>query len=391
MITRVLNCITGLNVGGAEYMLARFVNELRGTDYLPEVMSLMSPGPVAALLRANNVPIHALDMHTSMTSLRALTRLRSVMAATPSDLLHGWMYHGNLAASAAALMGASQPVIWSVHHSLDEIKREKPLTRFIIRLQARLSKMTSAISYCSSTAAAQHEALGFDASKRVIIPNGIDCEAFRPLPNARERIRAELNIPPERLVIGNVARAHPMKNHEGFVRILAQLRTQGFDVHGLIIGEGHSDGAARRLARDMDLEDRLTTPGPRSDVASLLPGFDVFVLSSAWGEAFPLSVAEAMACGVPVVATDIGDCAWLIGDHDLISRPGDPEAQAQVVASLFSQSAEARSKRGLAGRKRVEQRFSLRQYRDAHMCLYEAALEERRRSGSNNAWRRIGA
>ncbi len=169
-----------------------------------------------------------------------------------------------------------------------------------------------------------------------------------------------------------------MKDHAGFVKTLAILLRLGHDVHGLIVGDGHEAGSARMTARELGIEERLSTSPARSDVNRLLPGLDVFMLSSAWGEAFPLAVAEAMASGVPATATNVGDCAWLVGDDDLISVPNNPDAQAAVVAQLLSLSANERQQLGLAARMRVIENFSLTNYVERHVALYEEVLQRHR-------------
>lgn len=374
---RILNCITGLNVGGAEYMLARFAKGLSESDYRPSVLSLMTPGPVAASPALNGVEIQTIAMAQSRPRPSSLWNLsRAVRHANP-DLLHGWMYHGNIAASIGALMQRRQPVIWSIHHSVADIRTEKRMTRRLILLGARLSRWTAAISYCSRVAADQHEALGFAPAKRHIIPNGIDCEEFCPAQQARDLLHQLFDIPATSLVVGNVARAHPMKDHAGFVKVLSRLVARGHDVYGVIIGDGHEAGVAWRTAQELGIAERLRTSPARTDINRLLPGLDVFMLSSSWGEAFPLSVAEAMACGVPAVATDVGDCAWLVGDEDLISAPNDPDAQAAIVSKLLSLCESERSQLGLAARKRVVANFSLKNYVAQHVALYEQALRRR--------------
>jgi glycosyltransferase involved in cell wall biosynthesis len=375
----VLNSITGLNVGGAEVMLARFASSLRATAFAPQVLSLMAPGAVADLLAAEGIPIRTLDLRHSGAAISAVPRLRKMVFQTNADLLHGWMYHGNLAASLGGFLDRRQsvPVVWSIHHSVDNISVEKPFTRWIIRLLGKLSRTVAAISYCSRVSADQHEALGFDPSKRVIIPNGIDCEVFRPRMDARQRLHLRFGIPEGRMVIGNVARAHPMKDHSGFVRTLGLLRDSGLDVHGIIVGAGHEDGRARQVANELGLADRLTTPGALKDIPELLPGIDAFMLSSAWGEAFPLSAAEAMACGVPVVATNVGDCGWLVGDPDLITPPRDPVGQAMSLRRIFALQPDDRRQLGLQGRHRVIENFSLRKYTEDHLKIYDAAMAGR--------------
>lgn len=356
-------------------MLARFAKGLPANGYLPSVLSLMTPGPVAKNPALAAVDIQTIAMPQTRPRLNSLWRLSKSVRRSDPALIHGWMYHGNVAASVGALMHRRQPVIWSIHHSVANAAAEKPMTQRLIGLGARLSQWTAAISYCSKVSANQHEALGFASSKTHVIPNGIDCSEFRPVEGARERLHQLFGIPLERAIVGNVARAHPMKNHAGFARTLAILMNRGYDVHGLIIGDGHESGAARQTARELGIDDRLTTSDARSDINALLPGMDAFLLSSAWGEAFPLSVAEAMACGVPVLATDVGDCAWLVGDREMISEPNNAEAQAEVLARLLSLSAGERQQLGMTGRKRVIENFSLASYIARHLTLYELALQ----------------
>lgn len=373
----VLHPITGLNIGGAEFMLSRFAGSLQATAFKPSVLSLMAPGVVAKHLGDQGVPVGTLGLGESELALKAIVGLRRAVASSDADILHGWMYHGNLAASLGAIMHRRQPVLWSIHHSIDDVSVEKKRTQWVIRLLARCSKSVAAISYCSRVSANQHEALGFDPLKRAVIPNGVDCSVFRPDDAARPGLRKRFGIPDGRLIIGNVARAHPMKNHGGFVRVLANLRDEGFDVHGLIIGAGHESAEAQRIACETDMHDRLTMPGPMSDIDKLLPGIDIFMLSSAWGEAFPLSVAEAMACGVPCIVTDVGDCRWLVGDDALVSAPQDVDALSAVLRRMLQLEPNERQQLGLAGRRRVLEKFSLEKYTESHLALYEAAISSR--------------
>ncbi|SDA92746.1 glycosyltransferase [Sinorhizobium sp. NFACC03] len=374
--THVLNCITGLNVGGAEYMLARFAPKLAGSFFKPSVLSLMRPGPVAQLLASNGIAIASLQMKQSRPGPRALMRLHDVMRSARPGLLHGWMYHGNVAASIGSYLGDRQPVIWSVHHSLANLSSEKLTTRALIRISARLSYQVQAISYCSKVSARQHEALGFDVSKRRIIPNGVDCEQFRPRADARRYLVKQLSLPEERMLIGNIARAHPMKDHANFVRAIARLRSMGLDVQGVLIGDGHNDGVALSLASQLGIGAMITISPARSDIDRLVPGLDLFMLSSAWGEAFPIAVAEAMASGVPAIATDVGDCAWLLGEVELTVEPRDTEGLANLAYSILSLPKEGRARLGEQARGRVISSFSLKSYVDNHLSLYEEIMDQ---------------
>lgn len=375
---RVMNTITGLNVGGAEILLLRYLGRLPRDQYTPGIISLMSGCPLERRAADLGFDVRSLGMAESRFSISPLAKLRRQAAEFQPDLFHGWMYHGNIAAFMASMLHRRQPVIWSIHHSLADISAEKPMTRALIRLHALLSPMVSAISYCSAVSADQHEAVGFDRSKRVIIPNGTDCTMFKPDAEAGRRLRRMLRIPDTRLIIGNVGRAHPMKDHAGLIRSLGILVAKGYDVHGLIIGNGHESSAAAQVAKELGIVDRITFLGTRDDIPEIMPGLDIYALSSGWGEAFGLAISEAMACGVPSVTTDVGDCGMLIGDPQLIVPPKEPEALAAAIERLVRMRPEERHAVGMRARTRVLENFSLANYTSRHTALYAEALDKRR-------------
>ena len=135
------------------------------------------------------------------------------------DLIQGWMYHGNLMATiASAASHGRVPVLWNIRQTIYDLGRERRLTAVVIRQGARLSRYPAAIVYNSITSAEQHEAIGYRTDKRVILPNGFDCEMFHPDPEARSSLRKELGLPVDSVLIGLIARYHPMKDHAGFLK-----------------------------------------------------------------------------------------------------------------------------------------------------------------------------
>jgi glycosyltransferase involved in cell wall biosynthesis len=264
-------------------------------------------------------------------------------------------------------------VLWNVRHSVHDLALEKPLSRLIIRVCARLSRLPEAIIYNSRVSAAQHARLGFDSSRAVIIPNGFDGARFKPRPEAKARLRKELGIEPARAVIGMVARNHPMKDPGNVVRAVALLRARGHAVHLVIVGSGldQTNDELGTLVRECGLGAEVSLLGERTDIPDVVAGFDLAVLSSAWGEGFPNVLGEAMASGVPCVATDVGDCSWVIGPHGVIVPPRQSEALANALGRLLDLGPDARQQLGLAGRARVLQHFSLQevvgQYETLHL------------------------
>jgi len=397
MAMKVLHAITGLEVGGAENMLVRLLDAGTREKFEPSVLSLMDPeaapyGTLAPQVTALRIPVATLKMprrHPTLANVWGLCR--SVRAADP-QLIQGWMYHGNLAATVGAWsLPHRPPVIWNVRHSVHDLSLEKPLTRLIIKLSARLSRLPRAIIYNSRVSAAQHQALGFAAARAVVIPNGFDTARFKPQPDARVRLCRELGIDPARTLVGMIARNHPMKDHGNLVRAAGLLRERGCDVHLVLIGSG-VDPANRELCEligALGLEGRVSLLGERGDVPALIAGLDLVALSSAWGEGFPNVLGEAMASGVPCVATDVGDCTWVLGPHGIIVPPRQSEALAIALGRLIDLGSDARRQLGQAGRARIIQHFSIhevvRQYEALHLQVGAAQTRRRPRPSAEVA------
>ena len=377
----VLHTITGLHTGGAETMLAKLIE---ADLYLrPVVLSLLEPGVVAGRIRAQNISVRSLGMREGVPSLAALAQLIRESRRVQPDLVQGWMHHGNLAATFASWAAPHRPpVVWNVRHSLVALAHEKPLTRAVLRLDARLSRTTAAIIYNAKVSARQYEAFGFHPERTVVIPNGFDCEQFRPRPEARSLLRQKFGIDERVPTIGMVARYHPMKDVANLVEATRRVRARGPDAHLLVVGRGfdHPPPEIETMAREALPPERLTMAGESHDVARWLSGLDVLVLPSAWGEGFPNILGEATACGVPCVATDVGDSAWIIGPHGSVVPPRNPEALASALARMLELDPGQRRQLGQAARARTINLFSLNCVAQQYEALYERVLYRQARS-----------
>ena len=387
---KILHVITGLNVGGAETMLAKLLKHGIGDA---EVLSLLTPGAVAPRIEQAGVTIHSAEMRRSLPSLRSVHRVLAAARAAAPQIVQGWMHHGNLAASLAALAVRPRPhVVWNIRHSLSDIGHEKPLSRAVLRVGRTMSRTPAAIIYNSSVAARQFEAFGYDATRTIVIPNGFDCRRFRPRDGAGPALRSQFGIAAEPIVVAMVARLHPMKDAANLIEAVRRARAMGHDLHLLMAGNGTDmlEPALASQLRSSLPEDRVTLAGERYDVADWLPGVDIVALPSAWGEGFPNILGEAMACGVPCVATDIGDSAAILGECGEAVPPRDPAALAAAIARLASLGREGRGALGAAGRVRVVSNYSLDNIAGQYSALYErvaAACESARRvAPTHSAW-----
>jgi glycosyltransferase involved in cell wall biosynthesis len=367
---------TSLNMGGAQTMLVKLIEaEPHHGGSQHAVVSLMTPGVLTP--SHGEAPVYSLNMARGMPGPAAIVRLLRITGRVRPDVLQGWMYHGNLAASiAGALQMRGTPVVWNVRHSLADLARESRATRRLIALSARLSRGTAAIVYNSRAAAQQHEAVGFAAERSIFIPNGFDCDRFRANPAARAVLEQRFGVPSGPIVVAMVARLHPMKDHAMLVDAVAGARAAGADLHLLLVGTGLDNPPqplADRIAQQLP-RSHVTLIGERTDVADWLPGVDIVALSSAWGEAFPNILGEAMACGVPCVTTDVGDSAWILGDSGRVVPPGDVAAMAQALVQLAEGGTAERHRRGVAARTRVVDEFEIGSVAHRYRTLYNAVL-----------------
>jgi glycosyltransferase involved in cell wall biosynthesis len=235
--------------------------------------------------------------------------------------------------------------------------------------------LPAAIVSCSARARDIHVAAGYDARKFVVVPNGFELDRFRPDPAARAGLRAELGLAADTPLVGHVGRWHPQKNHRGLLQAVAQVARQRPDVRFVLAGED-VENANPELGREIErlgLAARVHALGRRDDVPRLMAALDVFV-SSSDGEAFPNVVGEAMACGVPCVVTDVGDCAELVDGGGWAVPAGDMAQLAARVGALLDAQAAERRRIGEIGRRRIEAHYEIGAVVRQYERVYDSVL-----------------
>jgi len=284
------------------------------------------------------------------------------------DLLHVNSYvPGNYARLAAALMQV--PIIIDHWHGFTRFNGKR---RLICRLLGRVTDLSLAVSQGVKDYLLQE--IGLDPAKVRVVPNGVDIaalDAARPGPE----VRRELGLPAAAPVVGLVARLdHWGKGHEEFFRALSTLKGR-HPVEALIIGGGRREAEMRHLAADMGLAQRVHFLGPRQDVPDLLRALDVFVLPS-HSEGVSLALLEAMAAGLPVIATAVGGTPEVVTDGitGLLIPPRDADALAAALERLLADPA-WRRRLGASARRHVEANFSLDRLGREINEIYEALIE----------------
>ncbi len=352
--------------------LANLLSRLHGRSIDASVISLTSVGPVSPLIEELGVPIWHLGIEKATRLPAAVARLISISRAVRPHAVQGWMYHGNLAATWARGGSRGCPhLFWGIRQSLSDIANENPLSRQVIRLSARLSSQPDAIVYNSHSSRAQHEKFGFSSKDARIIDNGFDTNRFRPNPAVRRAVRQELGLAPDTLLIGLIARFHPMKRHTVFLEAAALLAARRPEIHFLLVGrEVTADNPFFSPWLDtVALHGRLHLLGERVDLPQLTASLDIASSSSGWGEGFSNALGEAMCCGVPCVATDVGDARRIVGTGGVIVDNGDTRALADAWEGLLDLPSTARDAIGAQARERMRSSFSLEAVADSYATL----------------------
>jgi glycosyltransferase involved in cell wall biosynthesis len=375
---KVVHIITGLNVGGAEKMLAKILAPLAGR-FDSHVISLTSQGPVATEISRAGAKIYSLNMTVAVPSVtRAFFRLVRLLRGIKPDVIQTWMYHSDLIGGAAARIAGIRAVAWNVRNG-DLSSATKLTTRGVVRLCAALSHFIPTVIVCCSDAARSvHEQAGYNSAKFIVIPNGFDLQRFRPDQQARSDVRRELKVPLDAPIIGLIARFDPQKDHHLFCKAAGRLHRLRPDVHYLLAGAG-VDAANRQLADWLSAAGIAKVTrllGERSDVPRLTAALDIATCCSAWGESFPNTLGEAAACEVPCVTTDVGDAAAIVGELGWVVPRRDAVALACAWDSALGRSAQERHRLGGEARSRLCTNFEIGAVAARYAALYEALARE---------------
>jgi glycosyltransferase involved in cell wall biosynthesis len=353
-LRKIVYVTAGLRGGGAEAMLTRLVtaqpsvaDEITVVSLLPAEAHIANPH--VERLRAGGVAVIELDFGRPRGLAAGLFRLARLIATTKPDIVQGWMYHGDLAALVALAMSGRRRqtrLIWSIRCSALDLTRYGIGLRAVVNTCTLLSRRPDLVTANSAAGLASHLARGYRPRRAEVALNGIDVDEFKPDAAARRAVRSELGIPDDAIVLAHVARVDRMKDHGSFLAAMAELP----ELHALLIGAG---------TEKLPAAGNIFRLGRRHDVARLTAAADLVVSSSSFGEGFSNALAEGMACGLPAIATDVGDAALIVGDSGLIVPPRNPAALAAAIRTLAREPAAVRVERSARARTRIVEKFAM--------------------------------
>lgn len=357
---RIVHVITGLNDGGAEAVLFRLCTADRSNQH--KVISLMDSGKYGPLLEDNGVEVMSVGMTRGRLTLSGLWRIWRELRNTQCDVVQTWMYHADLFGGVAARLAGIRNVCWGTHHTTLSVAENALGTIVVAWICARLSKFVPRQIICVAQSTLKvHEAKGYEISRMTVVPNGYDLSVFRPDSKVRARVRESLGVEAGEPVIGFVARYDTQKDHGTLLSALYLLSEAKKCPRCLLVGTGMDANNAAVVAQisEFGLNGRVQLLGRRDDVPAIMNALDAHVMSST-SEAFPNVLAEAMACGVPCVSTDVGDAALIVGDTGWIVPSRDPAALAEAIEqAMIQRRGQLWTSRQESSRERVAANFSI--------------------------------
>lgn len=370
----IAHVITGLGVGGAERQLEQLVRSRAAPEVHHVVFSLTTVGATGERLLQEGIDVRALGMDARRPDPRSIVRLRQQLREVAPDVVQTWLYHSDVIGGVVA-RSLRLPVVWNIRMSAMSAAQTKRHTLLTARVAAVLSRVVPRAIVCNSqTAVDDHAHLGFDRARMQVIPNGVDTERFHPDAQARSSVRDELGLAQETFLVGLVGRFDPQKDHRTFLDAVDSVIERMDDVHAVLCG--HDVEAARPLIEEIGgsrLAGRVHVLGTRPDVERITAALDVAVSASAYGESFPNAIAEAMACGIPVVATDLPASAALIAGLGRLVPVGAPVALADAIVATLAESPAIRDRIAEEARTMVRGQYSVaacvERYRDVYTSI----------------------
>jgi len=381
----VVHIISGLGRGGAEMMLWRLITarERQGAIH-HTVVSLTTKGAYGPMLEARGITVHALGMSRLRHLIPAFLALVRLLRDSRPDLVHTWMYHADLFGGLAARWAGRIPVVWGIH-SLDLRRSGAMRTVLVQKLSAWMSPWVPQAILCVAEASRQvHAAVGYDADKFVVIPNGFDVSQPAVDQQRIDAFRQACGLGSDDLVIGCVGRFNPAKDHHNFVEAVTRLGRRHPGVRFLMVGRGldRSNPTLMTWIDASGFPDRFHLLGERDDVPVVLAALDIFC-SSSRTEAFPLVVGEAMVHARPSVVTDVGDTALLVGDTAVVVERENADALAEGLERLIKAGPVERRQMGRRAQARVASTFTLEHSIARTEALYVQVLEQQRKPDIN--------
>ena len=359
----VLHLLPMLRTGGMERGVVRLAQRHDRRVVSPGICSFMEPDPRLVAELPGDVAVHV--MHRRNGNDPAMVwRLTRLLRRLRPDVVHSHSWGSLVEGLVAARLARVRFLVHGEHGTMETRRWNLAVQRFA------WSRVDRVLSVSSRLAERLSATAGFPLERVQVIRNGVDLARLQS--GDREGARRALGLTNDALVFGTVGRLVPVKDQASLLRAARVVHEAGVQATLLIAGDGPLLGDLQGLARTLGIEDRVRFLGLRNDIEQVLAALDVFALSST-SEGLSNTLVEAMAAGLPVVATRVGGADEIVveGETGLLVPPSSPEALGSAIASLLAHPSR-RAALAQAGRARAAAQFSVESMVAGYEGLYRA-------------------
>jgi len=381
----ILHLIESLNMGGAQKIICQLASAVSEDGYNHSICSLLQSGPYEKIIRDEGIDLTVLHLKRRSIILfplfvydlfRLFKRLSNIVKKKQIDVLHAHLPDSSLIAIVIGWLTGT-PVVLTVHNNFSLPSKRNAPFRDAVRTfvtNAVFKRADYIITVGNDIRDSLINVLGDKVTIKTVY-NGIDYPRYSSSDGLDSlRFRQSLSVSSDAQLISMVGRLEKQKGHVYLIAAAAQLKEKYPDVVFLLVGEGGLREQLVAQAQYYKIEDNIRFLGNRDDVPAILRVSDLFVLSSIY-EGIPLVILEAMAAGLPVVATNIAGSRELIesGVDGVLAESEDPEAIAQAIDSMLSDVGRSREM-SVRAQIKVKERFTLQKMVSGTEDVYQEVL-----------------
>ena len=358
---KILHVITSLDRGGAEKVLYQLVTS--DEENLHEVICLGKEGFFTKKLRNKGILVHSLNLKKYGFNFIGLFKMYKIITNNSALIVQTWMYHADLIGGLLCWFASKENVIWGIRNSNLDKKNSKFTTKIVVFLLSKFSKyIPKRIISCSEEAAKIHINLGYDKNKFIIIHNGFKTNEIKPNSKKIFRIKKLLKISEKEMVFGSIGRWDSQKDYENLFSALSMVKNKINPWKLILAGNelNNTNNNLIKLIKNFNLEKNIILVGFRKKITTIINCFDLHILSSGYGEAFPNVLAEAMSCEIPCISTTVGESPNIIGETGWSVPPKDSLKLSRAIMDAMQEFKRIDNwkKRKINARKRIVDNFS---------------------------------
>lgn len=360
---KLVHIIIGLEVGGAESSLFKILSQSKAELENTTVISLTTKGYFGPKLENLGYHVHALGLHSLKSLPVTFFKLYKLLKTLKPQTVQTWMYHADLFGGLAARLIGCTNVYWGIRCT--DVPLGNRTTYWIMKICAVLSSWLPKKIVCvAESAKKSHIEHGYSLDKIAVISNGFDLSSFKPLQDKKNNIK-------ENIIIGTVGRYHKDKGQDILISAAALIIKVYPQAIFCLVGLNcdSSNNELSKQVREAGLDENVLLLGHRNDIPAVLNGFDIFCMPSRT-EGFPNGLGEAMASGLPCVATDVGDASVLGGDTIELVESSNVEKLASSLTKLIELSHEERLLHGFRCSNRIKKHFTWGSVIESYQNLY---------------------